>query len=400
MEGVLFEWFSLILRLFHVVAAIAWIGASFYFIWLDLSLKPVDRNKSENGISGEVWSIHGGGIYEVGKYRLAPPEMPTTLHWFKWEAYTTWLTGSALLIVLFYFQAQTYLLGPDSPITHPPIAIIASVLYLIAGLGVYELLTRLPFSHRAKVFSVFMAIFVAGFSLIAFWLFSPRAAAIHLGAMLGTIMAANVFLTIIPSQKSLVAAIENNSKPPSEGAIKAKLRSTHNNYLTIPVLICMLSNHAPLIYLHDHAWIILALLCFIGAWVRVFFNSKHAGHIRLEIPAVASLALFSVIFIAWLTDGRGIQIDVPKTDTGDETLSLDVSTIVQEHCVVCHATNPTYPGFSQPPAGFVFNNKSELLAVRGSAVSSLSSYYMPLGNVTEMTIDERNTLKEWLSTPN
>ena len=190
MEGVLFEWFSIILRLFHVVAAIAWIGASFYFIWLDLSLRPVDRNKSENGISGEVWSIHGGGIYEVGKYRLAPPEMPTTLHWFKWEAYTTWLTGSALLIVLFYFQAQTYLLGPDSPITHPSVAIIASVLYLIAGLGLYEILTRLPFSHRAKVFSVFMAIFVAGFSLIAFWLFSPRAAAIHLGAMLGTIMAA------------------------------------------------------------------------------------------------------------------------------------------------------------------------------------------------------------------
>ena len=239
----LLEWLNLAFRWFHVVAAIAWIGASFYFIWLDLNLRPPPQWKTDQGIKGDLWAIHGGGIYEVAKYHERPAEMPVKLHWFKWEAYSTWLSGTGLLILMYYLQAQNYLVGHNTLIQSPGWAVVASAIFILGGQLIYEVLLRTPLVKRGLLIAVALLVIITAASYIAHQLFSPRAAYLHVGAMIATWMAGNVFWGIMPAQRKFVAAVSNNQAPDTHAMGFAKLRSTHNNYLTLPVIFCMLSNH-------------------------------------------------------------------------------------------------------------------------------------------------------------
>src|SRR5919205_1655725 len=287
------EWLDLLVRWLHVIAAIAWIGSSFYFIALDNHLRaPADPDAAARGVGGEAWEIHGGGFYHVQKYRVAPPRLPEPLHWFKWEAYTTWLSGFALLIVLYYVNARTYLIDPSVADLTPAEAIAISVGLLVVSWLVYDVLCRVL--RRELV----LAAALLGLTTLAAWgcshLFSGRAEYIQVGAMLGTIMAANVFLVIIPAHWDLVRAKEAGREPDPTPGVRGKQRSVHNNYLTLPVLFAMLSNHFPSSYGHSYSWLVLMAMMLIGAWIRVFFNLRHQGRNVWAIPVTAALAIAGV----------------------------------------------------------------------------------------------------------
>ena len=383
------DWLNLLLRFLHVVTAIAWIGASFYFIWLDLSLEAPTEAKRKQGLGGELWAIHGGGIYEVGKYTLEPPAMPANLHWFKWEAYSTWLTGAALMISYYYLRADTQLILPDGPLGGPAAGIVASVAMLLAGLALYESVIRLAPKLPGVVQVVLFTGVVLALSWAAYAVFAPRAAILHVGATLATIMAANVFLGIIPSQKSLVRAIERGEAPDAELALSAKRRSTHNNYLTLPVLVCMLANHSPMLFGHPYAWLLVPAAALITMTARHYFNQRNAGAHRpwlLVAPALAFLLLAGV----------AARTALP-TSTGQPVEAAQVQPLVVAHCTPCHAEQPTQLGFAAPPGGYVFNTVEDLRTHSSAVVTSIASGYMPLGNLSGMTPQERQLMLDWLA---
>ncbi len=419
MDGIInpmvLEWLNLAFRWFHVVAAIAWIGASFYFIWLDLSLREPPQCKADQGVKGDLWAIHGGGIYEVAKYHLRPPEMPVKLHWFKWEAYSTWLSGTGLLILMYYLQAQTYLVGYNTLIQSPGWAVIASIAFILCGQLVYELLLRTPLVKRGLVIAAALLAIITLASYIAHQLFSPRAAYLHVGAMIATWMAGNVFWGIMPAQRKFVAAVSNNEAPDTCAMAFAKLRSTHNNYLTLPVIFCMLSNHYSFLYSHAYSWLVLVGIGVCLAWGRHFFNLKHLGYVK---PGILITSLLGIVVIAVLmsftsgshsaaTTSASTNTTSNTATTGGEatqqdtqTLSTDtakITQLVQVHCTNCHAAAPSQPGFAAAPAGLIIDSAAQLAAQRIRALPALYSGYMPLGNFNQMTELERKTLIEWLN---
>ncbi|MEM7016380.1 MAG: urate hydroxylase PuuD [Pseudomonadota bacterium] len=391
MEAQIFEWLNLLLRFLHVVTGIAWIGASFYFIWLDLSLEQPSEEKAKRGLGGELWSIHGGGIYEVGKYKLSPAQMPETLHWFKWEAYSTWLTGTALMIVYYYWRADTQLIGAEGWLSSPTAGVLASIAYLLGGLALYEGFMRWRVNASFVTQMAAILVLLCFGSWLAFELFSSRAAILHVGAMLGTIMAANVFLVIIPSQKSLVNAIDKGEPPDAAHAALAKNRSTHNNYLTLPVLFCMLSNHAPFVFGHPYAWILVAAISASAMVARQFFNAKHTGNVQPGYLIGPSIALILIAIIAGATANTNIALPDEPVDT------VELQTIITKHCATCHSEMPTQPGFTAPPGGHLFRTPEDIDKQAALALTSLQSNYMPLGNLTGMTQEERAKLMAWAS---
>lgn len=395
MEGIVLEWLVFALRWLHVVAAIAWIGASFYFIWLDQSLVKPGPEKAGLDLRGELWAIHGGGIYEVGKYRLAPPRMPERLHWFKWEAYTTWLSGFALLLALYWLRADSYLIGPNTWITTSSAAIASSALFLLAVLALYEGALRTALRHHPLLFAGIITLTVFGASGLAWMLFAPRAAALHLGAALATIMAANVFVGIIPAQKSLVAAIAAGIDPDPAPAELAKLRSTHNNYFTLPVLICMLGNHAPFLYGHPSAVLLLPALMLVAAVARHFFNLRNRGIVEPRWLVGAGLAFCLLVAIAvWPRAERAASAVLPIEANG-------VARLLEVHCAGCHASAPSVAGYVTAPAGLLFERPEDLRSgVNGMTpervVIAIETGYMPLANLTGMTAAERALLIAWI----
>lgn len=386
------SWLTFVLRWFHVIAGIAWIGVSFYFIWLDLSLEPPRPERDSKGIRGELWAIHGGGIYEVGKYRTNPTPMPERLHWFKWEAYSTWLSGTALLIVIYYVQSEAYLVGPEQWARTPIVAVASSVVYLFGALAFYELVMR-KVARTVPMQLALMVPFVVLLSFLAFETFAARAAMLHVGAALATMMAANVFLVIIPAQKAFVAAIERGEDPPIDRATAAKQRSTQNNYLTLPVLFCMLSTHAAFVYGHPFAWLFVPAFALVAAYARHFFNEKHAGRHRPGI-LVGSASAFVVLVLL-----LGIETDAGPSAAADELAPGELTGMVARHCTGCHAETPTQPGYVAPPAGLVFLGADDLLTHRARVVTSLQTQFMPLANLTQMTPDERAALLSFLRAP-
>ena len=283
---VLFRWL-------HVIAAIAWIGSSFYFIALDNHLRPPkEEADSERGVGGEAWEIHGGGFYQVQKYRIAPKALPEPLYWFKWEAYTTWLSGFALLIVLYYVNANTYLIDKSVADLRPWEAIAISIALLAAAWVVYDGLCRLIPNDLALGGVLLALVTLAAWGISH--LFSGRAEYIQIGAMLGTMMAGNVFFVIIPAHWELIRAKQAGREPSAAAGLRAKQRSVHNNYLTLPVVFTMISNHFPITYGHSYSWLILVALLVIGAWVRHFFNVRHTGRTAWWIPVTAALAIAAV----------------------------------------------------------------------------------------------------------
>ncbi|MFP6806349.1 MAG: urate hydroxylase PuuD [Pseudomonadales bacterium] len=391
MEVYIVDWFSLIVRWLHLITGIAWIGASLHFIWLDNSLQEPPQWKKDKGIKGDLWAIHGGGIYEFNKYHLAPPSWPTTLHWSKWEAYTTWITGTFLIVAVYYLQAQSFLVGPDNWISDPQLAVAASVGFLTLGIGFYELAVRSPLKHKAMAFAILIVFYLTFLSWLSVQLFSDRAAYLHIGALMGTIMAGNVFLGIIPAQKAFVKAIEAGNEPNADLAAFAKLRSTHNNYFTLPVLFCMISNHYPFLYGHEYNWVILIYVMGVMAYARHFFNLRHRGIVS---PWIIVRAVIAFLVLAVVLGYERVA------DTGAQTVNFDdneMMTVVQKNCTVCHSQSPTFPGFLAPPGGVIMDSKDDVMGSAARMTTAVRSNYMPLGNVTNMSKEERADLLAWLA---
>jgi uncharacterized membrane protein len=378
------EWLDLLVRWLHVIAAIAWIGSSFYFIALDNHLRPPeDEADAERGVGGEAWEIHGGGFYQVQKYRVAPRTLPEPLYWFKWEAYTTWLSGFALLIVLYYVNANTYLIDKSVADLRPWQAIAISIALLAAAWLVYDGLCRLIPNDVALGAVLLVLVTLAAWGISH--LFSGRAEYIQIGAMLGTMMAGNVFFVIIPAHWELIRAKQAGREPDAAAGLRAKQRSVHNNYLTLPVVFTMISNHFPITYGHSYSWLILVALLVIGAWVRHFFNLRHTGRTAWWIPVTAALAI-AALAVAIRPHGSSGGTAVPFTRA---------QAIVQERCVPCHSAHPTKVDVA--PMGLVFDTPKQIHA-QASLIEqvAVTTKVMPLGNETGMTQAERDTLGAWI----
>lgn len=390
MEAYFLEWLNLFFRWFHVIAGVAWIGASFYFVWLDNSLENPPQWKKDKGIGGDLWAIHGGGFYEVAKYKLGPEKMPEHLHWFKWEAYTTWLTGITMLWIVYYVGAESFLIDTTRMDFTQGQAIAAGVGFILAGVAVYEVMVRSPLRQNGKLFGLILFAFLVFMSWFAFQIFSSRGAYIHVGAILGTIMAGNVFFGIMPAQRALVEAVQRGESPdPKYGAI-AKLRSTHNNYFTLPVIFIMISNHYPMTYGHELGWLVLVAIGFITAFARHYFNLKNQGvnkPIILVLSAIMLGALAAAMVPSKIEAKEGEAI---LTDT-------QAMGIVEQRCTSCHAVAPTNPGFASAPAGIIYENPGQVLSVKEKMIPALQTGYMPLGNMTGMTDEERQQLLIWLA---
>jgi uncharacterized membrane protein len=385
------SWGDLVFRWLHVVAGIAWIGSSFYFIALDNHLEPpADAADAARGVSGEVWEIHGGGFYRIEKFRVAPERLPDRLYWFKWEAYTTWLSGFALLVVVYFAHASSFLVDPTVSDLTTWEAIAISVGGLVLAWLVYDALCRILGGHDRA-----LGLAIAAFVVLAAWgageLLAPRAAYIQVGAMLGTIMVANVFFVIIPMHWKLVRAKQAGEEPDPAWNELAKQRSVHNNYLTLPVVLAMLSNHFPFTYGHDNAWLILVALMALGVWIRHFFNLRHRGRNAWWIPVTAAIG-----FVALAIAIR--PASTASSAAGPPPSFATVQAIVANRCAPCHSLVPTQPGYSSPPAGIVLDTAGQINAnaalIRSVAVDSQA---MPLGNATGMTQAERDTLARWLA---
>jgi uncharacterized membrane protein len=388
MEAYAGEWLQLLIRWIHVITGIAWIGASFYFVWLDNSLRPPpDARDGPDAVGGDLWAIHGGGFYHVQKYRVAPASLPPTLHWFKWEAYSTWLSGFALLVVLYWWHADAYMIERGRTAVTPLAAVGISAALLVVGWFAYDqLCRRLGLAHE-RLLGVSVVVFLAVVAWGLSHVFSGRALYIQIGAMLGTLMAANVLFVIIPAQRQLVIAKEQGRTPDAVHGLRGKQRSVHNNYFTLPVLLTMISNHAPLTFGHSHAWIVLACLLLLAAYVRHFFNLRHRGRTALAIPASAALA---VVVLA-------VAIAPPPRTSGGDVAFAEVESIVRARCAGCHAAKPTQPGIDIAPKGVLLDQPAQIVAnVAAIRQQAVVTHAMPLGNLTQMTDDERARLGAWI----
>jgi uncharacterized membrane protein len=315
LSDALSDWLDLGLRWLHVIAAMAWIGTSFYFVLLDQSLRPPkDPEDRDAGVGGELWEVHGGGFYQVQKYVVAPPRLPDHVAWFKWEAYATWLSGFGLLLVLYYLEASSALVRPGDDL-EPWLAVAISLALLVAGWVAYDVLNRLVSDARVAWTVLFVLVALAAWASAE--LFSPRAAWLQVGSMIGTVMAANVFFHIIPAHWELIRAKEAGREPDPRPAIQAKQRSVHNNYLTLPVLLTMLAGHFPFAYGADHAWVVLVVLMAIGAWARLFYNFRHRGTTHWWMPVAAAVAFVALaVWVERADDGAAIPSDAATLDRG------------------------------------------------------------------------------------
>lgn len=387
------EFLGLLVRWLHVIAGIAWIGSSFYFIWLDNSLEAPapGSDNAKKGVSGELWAVHGGGFYNPQKYAVAPASLPDTLHWFKWEAYTTWLSGTALLVLVYWMRAGTMMVDPSVASLSAAQAVGIGLASMVGAWLVYDGLCRSPLGKNDTV----LGAIVFGLLVLLAWglgqAFGGRAAFIHVGASIGTIMVANVFFVIIPGQKKMVAAMRAGRLPDPIYGKRGKQRSVHNNYFTLPVLFIMISNHYASTYAHKHAWAVLVLISAAAVSIRHFFNRRHKGAVESRYLAFGA-GLLGVV--AWWTAPR--LLPLPKVD-GPVTFD-QVRAIVGQRCVTCHAPTPTFVGIAQPPAGVVLHT-AEAIGANAQRIYQqvVATRIMPLGNVTQITDNERAIIAAWIA---
>ena len=392
MELVLSEWASAILRWLHVIAGIAWIGSSFYFIHLDLSLRP--RPGLPSGVKGDEWQVHGGGFYHMMKYLVAPAQMPDSLTWFKWEAYTTWLSGFSLLVLVYYLGADIFLIDKSVlDLTATEAASIAFVSLVVSWLA-YEALCRSPLGRHevamAAVGYVYLVALTYGFTRV----FSGLGAFTQIGALIGTIMVANVFVIIIPFQKKTVDAMLAGKEPdPAWGAI-GKQRSVHNNYLTLPVVFLMLSNHYPLLFATRYNWLIVAIVLLIGPVIRHFYNSRHEG--KGDPWWTWGVAAAGMAAIAWLSAAGPAAVTTGALPPAPKF--KQVSNIIISRCSMCHAAEPVWDGIPAAPKGVMLDNDEQIRRhARLIEIFAVRSQAMPPGNITEMTPQERLILASWIA---
>ena len=385
------EWLNLAIRWFHLTAGIAWIGSSFYFVWLDNHLVPPKSGEA----SGEVWSVHGGGFYHKQKYQVAPSQMPEDLHWFKWEAYTTWVTGFLLLALVYWVGAASFLIDPAKAALTPLQASGIGAAVLAGGWLVYDGLCRSPLGRDDRTLGAawFAVLVAAAFGLDQ--VFSARWAYLHVGAMIGTAMVGNVFFVITPNQRKVVAALVKGEVPDPALGKAAKSRSLHNNYMTLPVLFVMISHHYAMTFGAGRPWLVLALLGATGVAVRHVFNLRHRGQPTAKAIAVAAvLALVSVTYVSAEKSTLPMRVETAAAGPSDWA---SVQPIFARHCVSCHAEKPTSDLVTAPPLGVMLETRDHArqFAARVKKVA-VDAEIMPLGNTTGMTRAERDALGRWI----
>ncbi|NIC05524.1 urate hydroxylase PuuD [Billgrantia bachuensis] len=398
MQAYLLDFVNFMLRWLHVIAAIAWIGESIYFVMLDNGLrKPKAAEDRDKGVFGEMWAVHGGGFYHNQKYATAPDKLPEDLHWSFWKAYTTWLSGFALFVLLYMANPGFYLVNPNSDWAWAAgmsgwQANLLALAFLLGGWVVYnELCKRIsPNMDRDGILSLAVAVMMVVVSYLSVQMFSGRAAFLLTGAVMATAMSANVFFWIIPGQRRMVKAMKAGETPNPLDGKRGKQRSVHNTYFTLPVVLLMISNHYSFVYSHEYAWVLMALFIFAGALIRQFFVLMHAGKIQPAYP-VAGVALIAVAF--WVgMPGTGAS---NGADGGEGTSLAEVEAIIESRCASCHSANPTQAGFGSAPAGVIYDTTAQIEGHREKIQEVVASKYMPLGNMTGMTDEERDAIAAW-----
>ncbi|MBL4872786.1 MAG: urate hydroxylase PuuD [Rhodobacteraceae bacterium] len=400
--AIIWEWLAFGIRWVHVITAIAWIGSSFYFIALDLGLRKHDA--LPKGAHGEEWQVHGGGFYHIQKYLVAPAAMPEHLTWFKWESYATWLSGFVLLTFVYYGGADIYLIDRNVLDLSAPVAILISLGSIFGGWFAYDMICKSKFGDNNTRLMILLYILLVALAWGFTKVFTGRAAFLHLGAITATIMSANVFITIIPNQKIVVADLIAGRKPdPKYGKI-AKQRSTHNNYLTLPVLFLMLSNHLPLAFGTEYNWIIASLIFLMGVTIRHYFNSKHARSGDPTWTWLATAVIFIVIM--WLSTtpkilgGDDVELALDY-NAREERLVMaenfdDVRNTIAGRCAMCHTQEPYWEGIRTAPKGVMFEEDRQIIAyARAIYLQAGRSHAMPPANVSFMEEEERRLIVDW-----
>jgi uncharacterized membrane protein len=393
MIAYLLDWANLLVRWTHIIVGIGWIGASFYFVWLDDSLEAPSEADKRNGVYGDIWSVHGGGFYHNVKFLTGPRNEPLTenLHWFFSEAYATLISGLALLAVVYWSSASTFMIDPSVMALTPPEAIAISIASLVIGWLVYDALCKV-FEKRPAVLWTAIGLFLLLMDYALFHVFGGRAAYIHVGAIIGAIMVLNVWFVVIPGQKKMLAQIRRGENPDGRPGLLGKMRSVHNTYFTLPVLFIMISNHFPMTYGSPYGWIALAMIAVAGVLVRRFMVLGHKGRHLPALPVGAAVLLVgAAILIA-------PRPQAAAAAGGPAVAFAQVAPIVAQRCAVCHSANPTQPGFTAAPAGVLLDTPAHIAANAARIQQqAVDSHAMPLGNVTKMTDAERATLAAWIA---
>ena len=384
MKIYLFDWISLSLKLFHIVVGIAWIGASFYFNWLENKLNRVG-NRDE--IDGHLWAVHGGGFYYLEKYKKYPENLPEPLHWFKWEAYFTWISGILLLSLIYYFNASTYLLSSDSSML-PSYGVGLSLLGLVVIWLIYDLLCKTKLVDKPIIFIGILFLIITLSAYLYSYIFIPRAVYMQIGSMIGTIMVANVFFVIIPVQKKLVAACIDKTQVSRELGLKGYIRSRHNNYFTLPVVFTMISFHYPGVYSGSYGWLVLIAIMGILVLIRHYFNLRGVGQATNSLIGLIILAII-VLFFA-------LSPSQNKSEIQQMVSISEVKSIIDRRCTSCHSDSPTDDVFVVAPNGFMLNTEEQIIASKNLIYQrTVATNSMPFNNKTNMTKTEREKLKVW-----
>ena len=399
-EIILLEWLEFAVRWVHIITAIAWIGSSFYFIALDLGLK---KNSSlPYGVTGEEWQVHGGGFYNIQKYSIAPPNLPQDLIWFKWESYSTWLSGFFLLAIVYYGGADLYLIDTEIADINNFQAISISLGSILFGWIIYNSACKSPLGNNSNLLLILLFFFLLFLSWFYTSIFSGRAAFLHLGAITATLMTANVFFIIIPNQKIVVSDLKAGRNPDPKFGIIAKQRSTHNNYLTLPVIFFMLSNHYPLAFASELNWAIAPLVFLLGVSIRHYFNTYHATKKKLYWTWIITFIIF-VVIIGLSSYKKNNLVLSENVDDLERIYNLEITDlnnevhdIISARCTMCHAREPLWDGFLHAPKGFVIENKEDIKRyARQVYVQSVLSKAMPPNNISYMEDIERFTIQYW-----
>lgn len=402
MDAIAMEWGGLLLRWLHIITSIAWIGSSFYFMHLDAAIRAIPEIPASKG--GETWEVHGGGFYQVRKYLVAPERMPAELMWHKWESYTSWLSGFFLLVWVYYLGSDLYLIDPAIRALSPMAAVAIGLGGLALGWVAYDTLVKSPLAENDVALAGVGFAFVMGMAFFFQQMFSGRGALIHTGALMATIMTGNVFMNIIPNQKKVVAELIAGRTPDPEYGKQAKTRSTHNNYLTLPVIFLMISGHYPLTFTSPHAWIMVGFVLVAGALVRYFYNERHHGNgDKWWAWTVAAASILAAVYISMLSspvgrDQLGLDPLPSAARVADASVPRDVDRIITSRCSMCHAAEPVWSGIASPPKGMRLDTPA--LIARNAheiRVQAVMTNAMPPNNITQMTRQERQTLALWLA---
>lgn len=385
-EGHLAEWLNIVVRVMHITFGIAWIGASFYFVFLENALNRTEGVRDE--LAGNLWAVHGGGFYYLEKYKVAPKAIPKHLHWFKYEAYFTWVSGFALLFIIYYFNASALLTDPNVMKLTTAQAIGISLGSFVAAWCMYDLLCKSPLRKNPVYFALAGIVMLTAFAWFYAHVFSGRAAFIHFGAMIGTIMAANVFFVIIPSQKAMVKAAKKGELPDAQKGKNALFRSIHNNYFTLPVLFVMVSNHFPSTFGNKYQWVVLAVISLGAAGIKHWLNLREQGRLSVWILPASVIVLLAAAYVT------APQVSNKKCK---EVSFAEVNSIIQQRCIQCHSSKPTDEVYTAPPNGVKYDTPQEILAKKELILQRVVvTLTMPQNNKTNMTPEERDAIRCWI----